>query len=130
MNCRLRTIVKSSWEKLLTKLFIDNILLYKYVRCHRRSSRSFFLRNRQFHVCSRCTGLIVGYAISPFCLFFGEYTFKIFIISSTALILDGLTQLFGWRESNNKLRFITGLGTGATSLSLIWMIIRYVLKLN
>jgi uncharacterized membrane protein len=57
---------------------------------------------------------------------FGEYAFKIFVISCTALILDGVTQLVGWRESNNSLRFITGFGTGATSLSLVWFIVNHL----
>jgi uncharacterized membrane protein len=35
------------------------------------------------------------------------------------LTLDGLTQLFGWRRSNNTLRLITGLGTGSTILPFI-----------
>jgi uncharacterized membrane protein len=122
--------VQARWEQLLIKLFVDNVLLYKYVRCHRLSSRSFFVTNRQFHICARCTGLLVGQAISPLFLVFGQYTFRVFIISCTALVLDGTTQLLGWRESNNNLRFITGFGTGATSLSLLWIVIYHALKLG
>ncbi len=116
------------WEQILIKVFVDNIYLYKLVRCHRKASRSFFVRNRQFHVCSRCTGLIVGYAISPIFLFISKNISILFAISLAALVIDGTTQLLGWRESNNKLRFITGLGTGATSLSLIKIILHHVLK--
>jgi uncharacterized membrane protein len=74
--------------------------------------------------------LLVGQAISPLFLVFGQYTFRVFIISCTALVLDGTTQLLGWRESNNNLRFITGFGTGATSLSLLWIVIYHALKLG
>jgi len=123
MNNRQKSLLKNLWEELLIKLFVDNVLLYKLVRCHRLNSRSFFIRNRQFHVCARCTGLLVGYAVSPLFLLLGENAFIGFIISCTALILDGITQLLGWRESNNRLRFVTGFGTGATSLSLVWFIV-------
>lgn len=117
------SVLKNCWENLLIKLFVDNVLLYKIVRCHRLSCRSFFVRNRQFHICARCTGLLVGCAVSPLFLLLGERAFIAFAISCTALTLDGVTQLFGWRESNNKLRFVTGFGTGATSLPLAWLIL-------
>ena len=131
MNRRFKLRFKRLYDEILIKLFIDNVLLYKFVHCHRRSSRSFFVRNRQFHVCARCTGLIAGYIISPFLLPVSEYAFKVFMVSCTALILDGVTQLMKWRESNNSLRLITGLLTGSTALSFLWVSIRHlVLKLD
>ena len=130
MKYKYKHIVKKEWEKLLIKLFVDNILLYKFVRCHRLSYRSFFVRNRQFHVCARCTGLLIGYVISPIFLLLRNYTSTLFILFFLALVLDGTTQLIGLRESNNTLRFITGIGTGATSLSFIWSVIHHVLRLG
>ncbi|WP_081594683.1 DUF2085 domain-containing protein [Allocoleopsis franciscana] len=131
MNRGQRLSLKHLWEELLIKIFVDNILLYKFVKCHRLSSRSFFVRNRQFHVCARCTGLIVGYTVSPIFLLFSEFASKLFVVFCTALAIDGVTQLLGWRYSNNKLRFATGFMTGATSLSFLWFIIRHLaLKLR
>lgn len=131
MNRSSKTRLKRIYEDVLIKLFVDNVFLYKFVHCHRLSSRSFFVRNRQFHVCSRCTGLITGYMVSPLLLLVSEYAFRIFIVSCTALILDGVTQLMRWRESNNKLRIITGFVTGATSLSFLFVVISHlVLKLR
>ncbi len=118
--------IKQRYEEILIRLFVDNTLLYKFIHCHRLSSRSFFVKNRQFHVCARCTGLITGYIISPLLLLVSDYASKIFIFSCTTLALDGLTQLMGWRESNNKLRFITGLTTGATSLAFLWVSINHL----
>ncbi|WP_442948038.1 DUF2085 domain-containing protein [Nostoc sp.] len=123
-------MIKKPLDKILIKLFVDNIFLYKFVRCHRLSSRSFFVNNRQFHVCARCTGLLVGYAISPAFLLIKNYPSTLFILFFLALVLDGTTQLIGLRESNNTLRFVTGIGTGATSLSFLWSIIHHVLKLG
>lgn len=131
MNRRLKSRLKSLYEEILIKLFVDNIFLYKFVHCHRLSSRSFFVRNRQFHVCARCTGLITGYMVSPILLLVSEYSFRIFVVSCTALILDGVTQLMRWRESNNKLRVITGFVTGASALSFLYVSISHlVLKLR
>jgi uncharacterized membrane protein len=130
MNQPERITLKNIWEVLLIKLFVDNVFLYKFVRCHRLSSRSFFVRNRQFHICARCTGLLIGYAISPLFLLLEEFMAKTFIIFSAFLILDGTTQLFSFRQSNNTLRFFTGLGTGATSLSFMWFIIHHALGLS
>lgn len=130
MKYKYKHIIKNAWYQLLIKLFVDNILLYKFVRCHRMSSRSFFVRNRQFHICARCTGLLVGYVISPAFLLLKNYTSTLFILFFLALVLDGTTQLMGLRESNNILRFITGIGTGATSLSFLWLVIYLVLGLR
>jgi uncharacterized membrane protein len=68
--------------------------------------------------------------VSPVFLLFGEYAYKAFFVFSAALILDGTTQLLGWRESNNLLRFVTGFGTGAMLLAFIWGIGVRVLGLN
>lgn len=130
MNKFPKTTIKKFWEQILIRLFVDNIFLHKYVKCHRLSSRSFFVKNRQFHICARCTGLLVGYVISPIFLFWGELGGKIFILLCTLLILDGTTQLTGVRESNNTLRFITGFGTGATILSFLSLLIHHALRLR
>lgn len=131
MNRKFKSRLKHLYEEILIKLFVDNIFLYKFVHCHRLSSRSFFVRNRQFHVCARCTGLITGYVISPLLLPVSFYASKIFIVSCAALVLDGVTQLIGWRESNNRLRLLTGFTTGATALAFLWVSISHlVLRLR
>jgi uncharacterized membrane protein len=131
MGCPSKIHLKLLYEEILIRLFVDNTLLYKIFHCHRLSSRSFFVRNRQFHVCARCTGLIAGYIISPLLLPINEYAARFFLIACTALIADGLTQLLKWRESNNRLRVVTGFVTGATSLSFIWVLVTHLfLKLH
>ena len=72
---------------------------------------------KYFPLCSRCTGLYTGailFYISALFLFIDyspAMTLFAFIII-IPLIIDGLTQNLGYRESNNVLRFITGLGAG------------------
>jgi uncharacterized membrane protein len=78
--------------------------------CHRRADRSFKIFGHQSLLCSRCTGmcigLIVAIVLSPIFLLVPTMFRLLFVIP---LIVDGFTQLFGFRESNNVLRFITGL---------------------
>lgn len=86
--------------------------IFKYF-CHRIPERSFFIGSHQFPVCARCTGAYLGIAIMilvyfsipmPFNL---DMIFLSFILAIPAVV-DGVTQLFNFRVSNNGLRVITG----------------------
>ncbi|MDR1198502.1 MAG: DUF2085 domain-containing protein [Prevotellaceae bacterium] len=95
----------------------------EFVTCHRIPERSFFYKGKQFPVCARCTGIYIGYiAIFIFAI---TLTY-IPLLWSFALLLpaliDGLTQAYCHRESNNILRLITGimLGIGISSLGAIF----------
>ena len=86
----------------------------KYLKiCHRIPERSFHIKGHQFPVCARCTGFYSGlfvFLIYEF-LFKVNFNLELFILSIILLIpvsIDGFTQLFDLRESNNTLRFITG----------------------
>lgn len=86
---------------------------YSKLLCHRLPERSFHYKNHQFPVCARCTGFYVGLAVFLIYNYFFTvtYTLNLLIIAAILLIpvsVDGFTQLFGWRESNNTLRFVTG----------------------
>jgi uncharacterized membrane protein len=88
--------------------------------CHRLPERSFFFRGKQFPVCARCTGINIPFLLLPFfALNFIEINLTISFFLMTPVIIDGLTQAFCNRESNNYLRLITGLmmGLGLVSLS-------------
>ena len=106
--------VSELWYRVISGIFVDSVWIHWW-GCHRCSERSFFVRRRQFHVCARCTGLIAGFPVSILLLLahIDPIVFAIFAIS---LLLDGWTQLVGWRESSNRLRFITGFGSSATLL--------------
>lgn len=99
--------------------------------CHRKPERSFFIKEYQFPVCARCTGfyiaLILYFAYA--CFFYVDYSFLLIFIAVLFLIptfIDGFTQFFGQRESNNHLRFITGL-FGGLSLGIIIKAIKWYL---
>ena len=67
--------------------------------CHRLPERSFFIKGHQFPVCARCTGFYISLAI----LVLGG------IFLCMPFIVDGFTQYWGFRQSTNLLRLITGL---------------------
>jgi uncharacterized membrane protein len=72
-------------------------------------------------LCSRCTGfyaLMLAGIIGGF-LFLqaGEVSYTLLfaftMIALAPFAADGVTQLAGWRESSNNLRFVTGALAGA-----------------
>ncbi len=113
---------------IIISLFIDNKYLRLLFNCHQISSRSFFWKGRQFHICARCTGIFVGVLFSPSMLIFWKYSIYIFPLSFIVLSIDGVTQLFKLRESNNLLRFITGFFFGYSFLSFVVYTIMYLFR--
>ena len=103
----------------------------KYL-CHRIPERSFFIKGHQFPVCARCTGFYTGLAVFLIwnCFFKLNYDINTLIISMALMIpaaIDGATQYFGSRESNNALRFITGFIGGIGLIIFLKIIIRGIL---
>src|SRR3954447_24531054 len=103
--------LRDGWYRLVVSLFVDSVWLHRWWGCHRRADRSFSIRGRQLHVCARCTGLLSGVPLSCALLPWRARLPALFGIFLGLLVIDGATQLWGWRESTNELRFLTGLGT-------------------
>lgn len=84
--------------------------------CHRIPERTvpFFGLERYF--CSRCIGIIIGMALGTLLLLPG---FRMGLITavlfSIPIACDGVTQLLGFRDSNNPLRIATGFLFGLTA---------------
>lgn len=98
--------------------------------CHRIPERTFQYKGHYFPVCSRCTGFylsaftycILGYFI-PFI-----YNSSTLILSLLLLIpagIDGTTQFMELRESNNSLRFVTGI-LGGLGLVIFFKTLKYL----
>lgn len=78
--------------------------------CHRKKERCLHIKGKQMMLCSRCFAIYTSYLFLPL-FFFISYHFIYFIVSLfllIPLIVDGYTQKFGWRTSNNVLRIFTG----------------------
>jgi len=81
--------------------------------CHQKSERSFFINGNQMPFCARCTaiwvGLVMGIGILIFYKINLDFKFLILIfVGLIPILIDGLGQLFGFWESNNFIRVITG----------------------
>jgi len=85
--------------------------------CHQKAERSFFLNDNQMPFCARCTAIWLGLTtgIGFMVLFKIELDEKFVFIIILGLVpigIDGVGQLFGFWESNNFIRLVTGLLIG------------------
>ncbi len=84
----------------------------QFVDCHRMPERSFFFKGKQFPLCARCTGIYLGYAIFIPIIFFFKINIWYSLLAIAPTTIDGLTQAYCKRDSNNTLRFLTGILAG------------------
>lgn len=102
-----------------------NYIIKRFNICHQIPERSFHYKNKQFPICARCTGILLGYFSMPL-FYFG--LIKIPIIFMIALIIplliDSITQYNGFRESNNNIRFFTGVLTGFGFSGLLMILLK------
>ncbi|UHA72081.1 DUF2085 domain-containing protein [Paenibacillus sp. 481] len=106
----------------------------RLIPCHRLRSRSFVIRGRQFPICARCTGIFVGYFLLPLFLMFQPNTVSMLnvllfvFLLSVPMLVDGFTQKWKWRESNNGLRLMTGVLFGAGQATLIGSVVNEIVR--
>jgi len=100
------------WKRKSPKIY--SLTTLKQFICHRIPERTFNIRGHYFPVCSRCTGFYIGAFLyfTYVYFYYVEYTMTLIFIAFLMTIptfIDGTTQLSGFRESNNTLRFFTGI---------------------
>lgn len=100
-------------------------LLHVLFACHRIPERSFFFRGKQFPICARCTGILIGYLFGiVYFLLFGTISFLFALLLLVPLMVDGFGQFVGKWESTNVRRLFTGLSAGiATDFIVYWLIV-------
>ncbi|HET7436610.1 MAG TPA: DUF2085 domain-containing protein [Thermoanaerobaculia bacterium] len=91
-------------------------LLFR-VLCHGIVSRCLTLFGVPMPICARCTAIYAGLLIGLLAFWFlpaiTEKAARFFAFAALVPMgIDGLTQLFGWRESTNELRIATGILAG------------------
>ena len=90
--------------------------------CHRLENRSFKVFGHVMPICARCTGQIIGFIVFLI-IYHLNLTLPPILASILILplLLDGFSQLFTLRKSNNALRFITGIifALGLSSLMVV-----------
>ena len=73
-------------------------------------------------ICARCTGFYSGLLVGAVFNFFNRAIIEMHWLSILVIVfiglapmaIDGFTQLWGLRESNNSMRLLTGLLAGFT----------------
>lgn len=81
--------------------------------CHQLPERSFFYRGRQFPICARCTGILLGYIIGVLiALKYHHIPLGVLILLLVPLGIDGIAQYLGFWESTNIRRLFTGIAAG------------------
>ncbi len=96
--------------------------------CHQLPERTIHFGQRPLFLCARDTGLYAGFGI---CLLAAVLPYRrsrgggpsspwkaAMALSLLFLAADGVTVVLGWRESNNPLRFSSGMAAGS-SLALL-----------
>ncbi len=83
--------------------------------CHQWPTRCLWIFGSNTALCARCLGIFIGLLITG--LYFGikgadRVYWKTAILLNLPALIDGYTQLRGWRVSNNYLRLGTGLMAG------------------
>lgn len=90
--------------------------------CHQRPERSFFFHGKQFPICARCTGELIGIIVTPIGYFFlKNLPIWVFFVLLIPLVTDGLIQAKTKYESDNTKRLITGILFGI-GLMMLFMI--------
>jgi uncharacterized membrane protein len=85
--------------------------------CHQKAERSLFINGNEMPFCTRCMAIWLGIAVGLgimvfFTIDLNEKFFIAIIVSFVPLGVDGIGQLFGFWESTNIIRMLTGLPAG------------------
>ena len=109
--------------------------LYKWLPrifgCHQSPERSFFIRGKQFPICARCTGELIGILLTPFIyVIIKKFPLWVFFIMLFPLIIDGMIQARTRYESNNMKRLLTGFVFGIGFMMLFLLSTNYCLMLG
>lgn len=89
--------------------------------CHQMPERSFFIKDMQFPVCARCTGVFIGWLFAVVGIFFYRPGFITICVFCALMFIDWFLQYKNILRSNNIRRLITGIlgGYALTSLYII-----------
>lgn len=108
--------------------------LYKWLPilclCHCRPDRSFFFRGRQFPVCARCTGVLLGMVLSLLTFPLWAPPVWLSLLGLLPMLADGVIQQLTRYESRNVRRLWTGLLFGFALAGLFLLSVQGVCRLG
>lgn len=99
--------------------------------CHQLPERSFFGGGVQLPVCSRDTGIYLGFLVAFAVLwmlhrhlrptrFPAVHVWAVMAVYVLAMGWDGVSSYAGLRVTNNALRLLTGLGVGVSAATVVY----------
>lgn len=114
----------------LRQAVLENLrILGNHSGCHQLPERSFFYKGKQFPVCARCTGVLIGQMSA---ILFMIFAFIINPITSAILLLimgiDWFIQYIDLLESTNVRRLISGSFGGFGLFNLYGFFITSIIK--
>lgn len=116
-------------SKLRSQILEELIIIGNHSGCHQLPERSFFYHGKQFPVCARCTGVVIGQIISLLSMLFCRVLNPILSILFLLIMgIDWFLQWIGILHSTNMRRFITGIIGGYGLFHLYMNIIKLLLK--
>ena len=110
-------------------IWLKAMELGRKTRCHQMPERSFFIRGRQFPVCSRCAGVFLGWFLSLALVYFYRPNILVIFIFCFVMLADWFLQMKNIIKNNNIRRFITGTLGGYALMSVYIEIIMFLFKL-
>jgi len=124
--------------ELLSSITGEALHIFGFGLCHQFPERSYHFGGVQWAVCARCSGIYVGIIFSLIALLFayriknghgqrhGFMAWPYWILLGAGLAFmgwDGVTSYLNLRETTNLLRWITGIGMGASLAPLIYFLL-------
>lgn len=95
--------------------------------CHQMPERSFFIKGKQFPVCARCTGVMIGKILAIATFWIYAVPIKYYICGCEIMFLDWFLQYMNVLNSTNVRRLITGILGGYSVLALEFTLIKYAI---
>jgi len=111
------------------KIYERLIYYGKRSGCHQIPERSFFIRGKQFPVCARCFGVLIGNLVAYGMFFIYIMPPEFCVLGCTVMFIDWFIQYIGIRESKNIRRLITGIIGGYSLATLYCTVIKYIAQL-
>jgi len=100
--------------------------------CHQLPSRSLNIGNLYLPVCSRCTGIYIGFLVSALILFLmfrkkendlpPAYIIIILCLFILSTVINGILSYFTLFSTSNNIRFLTGFLCGSSIMTIIYPI--------
>lgn len=119
----MRNYVMNHWSRRFYSLLMS---AGRSTGCHQDPNRSFKVKNVQFLLCARCTGVFLGYLVGFALAFVIRIPFLVCAGIMMIMFYDWYIQYLCIKESTNFRRCLTGIFYGTGTIHIIFWIIKKV----